>query len=85
MTHYYYIYSISLTQTPVRQLGGQLHVIGDCQDVEIVEEDIHHQNNSQVQHGFGGDVPHLPLLTGQLGVVGLWKLTSFMSKPLLFY
>lgn len=76
VTHYDEVY---LTQTPVRKLGDQLHVTGDCQNVEIVEEDVHHQNNSQVQQGLGGDVPHLPVFAGQLGVVRLWKTkwTSF--------
>lgn len=60
------------TQTPVRKLGDQPHVTGDCQDVEVVEEDVHHQNNSQMQQGLGGNVPHLPFLAGQLGVVCLW-------------
>lgn len=62
---------VCLTQTPVRKLGDQLHVTGNRQDVEIVEEDIHHQNDSQVQQSLGGDVPHLPLLTSELSVVRL--------------
>lgn len=65
-----------LTQTPVGKSGDQLHITGDCQDVEIVECSIHRQDHRQVQHGLGGDVPHLPLFAGQLGVVGLEKRTK---------
>lgn len=69
-----------LTQRPVGELGDQLHVTGDCQDVEVVEEDIHQQDDSQVQQGLGGDVPHLPLLTGQLGVVCLFCEKAIVLK-----
>lgn len=57
------IISYCLTQTPVRELGDQLHVAGDGEDVQVVEEDVHHQDHSQVQQGLGGDVPHLPFLS----------------------
>lgn len=60
-----------LTQRPVGQLVDQFHVVGDGQDVEVVEEDVHHQNDSQVQQGLSGDVPHLPFLASQLCVVCL--------------
>lgn len=64
---------MGLTQTPVREPGDQLHVSGDGQDVEVVEEQVDEQNNSQVHQGLGGDVPHLPFLAGQLGFVCLWN------------
>lgn len=60
-----------LTQRPVGQLVDQFHVVGDGQDVEVVEEDVHHENDSQVQQGLSGDVPHLSFLASQLRVVCL--------------
>lgn len=68
---------MQLTQTPVRELGDQFHVTGDCQDVEVVEEDVHHQDNSQMQQGLGGDVPQLFVLADQLCVVHLWNSEQF--------
>lgn len=62
---------LKLTKTPVRQLGNQRHVAGDGQDVEIVKEDVHHQNDPKVQQSLGGDVPQLPVFPVQPSVVYL--------------
>lgn len=71
---------VQLTETPVSKLGHQLHVTGDSQDVEVVEEDVHHQNNPQMLQRLGGDVPQLPFLAGQLGVVHLRKANMCVVK-----
>ena len=49
----------------------QLHVVGDGEDVHEVEEDIHSEDDSQVNDTLHTDVPHLPLLPGQVRLVGL--------------
>lgn len=51
----------------------QLHVGGDGEDVHEVEEDVHHDDDSQVDHTLQVDVPHLPLFPGQVGLVGLQR------------
>ena len=66
-------YGASLTQRPIRELLHQPHVIGDGEDVEVVEEDVHHQDDPQVQQGLCGYTPQLPVLAAQLGAVGLGK------------
>lgn len=49
----------------------QLHVVGDGEDVHEVEEDVHSEDDSQVNDTLHTDVPHLPLLPGQVRLVGL--------------
>lgn len=49
----------------------QLHVVGDGEDVHEVEEDVHPEDDSQVNDTLHIDVPHLPLLPGQVRLVGL--------------
>lgn len=61
----------SPTQAPVGELGDQLHVAGDGEDVQVVEEEVHHQNHAQMHQRLGGDVPHLPVFAGQLRPVRL--------------
>lgn len=59
------------TQTPVRKFGDQLHVAGDGQDVQVVEEEVHNQNNPEMCQRLGGDVPQLPVFAAQLRPVRL--------------
>ena len=63
----------SLTQRPIGELLHQPHVTGDGEDVEVVEEHVHHQDDPQVQQGLCGDAPQLPVLAAQLGAVGLGR------------
>lgn len=54
------------TQCPVREVLQQLHVGGDGEDVQEMEEDVHHDDDSQVHEALQIDVPHLPLFPGQV-------------------
>lgn len=49
----------------------QPHVGGDGEDVHEVEEDVHDNDDSQVNQALHTDIPHLPLFPGQVWLVGL--------------
>lgn len=44
----------------------QLQVGGDGEDVHEMEEDVHDNDDSQVNQALQADVPHLPLFPGQV-------------------
>lgn len=44
----------------------QLQVGGDGEDIHEMEEGVHYNDDSQVNHALQIDVPHLPLFPAQV-------------------
>lgn len=61
------------TQSPVREVFQELYVSGDGEDVHEVEEDIHYDNDSQMDQTLQADVPHFPFFSGQVRLVSLQR------------
>ncbi len=73
---------VLLTQRPVRHLLQKFQIVRDGQNVQEMEEDIHHQNSPKVHQSMNGDAPHLSIFTSQVRVVSLRILEGLLQcKP----
>lgn len=54
------------TESPVGETLQQLHVSGDGEDVHEMKEDVHYDDDPQVDQALHADVPHFLLFPGQV-------------------